>query len=186
MLLLTLRGTPTLYQGDELGMENVEIPIEKQKDPFGLRVPGSGRDLCRTPMQWTSEANAGFTEEGIETWLPLSPLYKAENVRVEQKDAHSILNLYRKLLALRREAPALNRGSYTSTGETTDTCFSFLREAAEEKYLITLNFSGDEIHPHSGLSGTGKIQLSTRLDRTDLINFDTFILRPHEGLIVEL
>jgi alpha-glucosidase len=147
MLLLTLRGTPTLYQGDELGMESVDIPPEKQKDPFGLRVPGFGRDPCRTPMQWTPLENASFSQPGVETWLPLSPRYREENVKVELSDPTSVLNLYRKLLALRRDTPALNRGSYRSTGETTDECFSFLREAEGRRFLITLNFSDKEIHP---------------------------------------
>lgn len=186
MLLLTLRGTPTLYQGDELGMENVEIPLEKQQDPFGLRVPGSGRDLCRTPMQWTPGENAGFSEAGVETWLPLSPKYPMENVEIELKDDQSILNLYRRLLALRKATPALNRGSYTTTGETTDACFSFLRQADGKKLLITLNFSGNEIHPLTGMLGKGEIKLSTNLDRSGTISFDTLHLRPHEGLIIEI
>lgn len=186
MLLLTLRGTPTLYQGDELGMESVEIPPEKQKDPFGLRVPGFGRDPCRTPMQWTPAENAGFSPPGVETWLPLSPKYKEENVEVELRDPTSVLNLYRKLLALRRATPALNRGSYRSIGETIDECFSFLREAGGQSYLITLNFSDNETHPLTGLAGKGKICLSTGLDRSGSISLDMLSLRPHEGLIIEL
>ena len=186
MLLLTLRGTPTLYQGDELGMENVEIPLDKQKDPFGLRVPGSGRDLCRTPMQWTGDENAGFSSAGVETWLPVSPKYKAENVAVELQDPSSVLNLYRRLLALRKTTPALNRGSYQTAGEATDECLSFIREAEGRTFLITLNFTGKEIQPHTAMSGKGDILLSTRLDLTGTVSLNTLALRPHEGLILEL
>jgi alpha-glucosidase len=186
MLLLTLRGTPTLYQGDELGMENVDIPIELQKDPFGLRVPGSGRDLCRTPMQWTPAENAGFASPSVKAWLPLSPKYKTENVADELKDPTSVLNLYRKLLALRRDIPALHRGSYTPAGETTDDCFSFWREAEGVRFLITLNFSGNEIQPVVGSNGKAAIRLATGLDRSGLVNLETLILKPHEGLILEM
>jgi alpha-glucosidase len=186
MLLLTLRGTPTLYQGDELGMENVDIPIELQKDPFGLRVPGSGRDLCRTPMLWTPAENAGFASPSVKAWLPLSPKYKTENVADELKDPTSVLNLYRKLLALRRDIPALHRGSYTPAGETTDDCFSFWREAEGVRFLITLNFSGNEIQPVVGSNGKAAIRLATGLDRSGLVNLETLILKPHEGLILEM
>jgi alpha-glucosidase len=78
MFLLTIRGTPTLYQGEELGMENVPIPPDRAVDPFGLRLPelGLGRDSQRTPMQWDSSENAGFTEPGVEPWLPLADDYE--------------------------------------------------------------------------------------------------------------
>jgi alpha-glucosidase len=186
MLLLTLRGTPTLYQGDELGMENVDIPFDQQKDPFGLRVPGSGRDLCRTPMQWTHGGNAGFASPGVQTWLPLSPKYKSENAADELKDPASVLNLYRALLALRRDTPALNRGSYAPTGGATDDCFSFLRKAEDKRFLITLNFSDKAIRPVLGVSGKAVIRLATGLDRSGSVTLDELVLKAHEGLILEL
>lgn len=186
MLLLTLRGTPTLYQGDELGMENVEIPLEQQKDPFGLRVPGSGRDLCRTPMQWTQADNAGFSAPGVQTWLPLSPKFKTENVAEELKEPGSLLNLYRALLALRRQTPALNRGSYAPAGNTTEDCFAFWRAAEGKRFLITLNFSGKEIRPDVGSTGKAVIRLATGLDRSGSITLDALVLKPHEGLILEM
>ena len=186
MLLLMLRGTPTLYQGDELGMENVEIPIDQQKDPFGMRVPGSGRDLCRTPMQWTPAENAGFASPGVQTWLPLSSKYKTENVAEELKDPTSLLNLYRKLLALRSDTPALNRGSYAPAGETSDDCFSFLRESEGKRYLITLNFSSKAVRPILGMAGKAMVRLATGLDRSGSVTLDGLVLQPHEGLILEV
>ncbi len=107
MLLLTRRGTPTLYDGDEFGQGNVSIPLEEQKDPWGKRVPGTGRDQNRTPNQWTSGPNAGFTSEGITHWLPVAEDYKTVNMETELKDSKSILNLYRKLLAFRKVSAAL-------------------------------------------------------------------------------
>ena len=98
MLLLTLRGTPTLYYGDEIGMLEAEIPPEKQQDPWGLRVPGLGRDGCRTPMQWDDSPNGGFSPQGVDTWLPPGADYIQVNVKNQLSQPHSLLNLYRSLL----------------------------------------------------------------------------------------
>jgi alpha-glucosidase len=97
MLLLTLRGTPTLYYGDEIGMQQVAIAPNRLRDPFEKNVPGIGvgRDGCRTPMQWNAEAHGGFTTG--EPWLPLAEDYVHENVANLSADARSILNLYRAL-----------------------------------------------------------------------------------------
>ena len=88
LILLTLRGTPTLYYGDEIGMQDVPIPPEKEQDPFGLRVPGLGlgRDPARTPMQWDDSPNAGFSSEGVETWLPLAEDFRIVNVEAQIDD----------------------------------------------------------------------------------------------------
>jgi alpha-glucosidase len=111
VLLLTLRGTPTLYYGDELGMVETDIAAEHQQDPYGRRVPGYGRDGCRTPMQWTPAANAGFSTcaDGV-TWLPVHPDHLRHNVESELADPASHLQLYRRLLRLRRAEPALHGG----------------------------------------------------------------------------
>jgi len=96
------------------------------------------------------------------------------------------VNLYRKLLALRRSTPALNRGSYWTVGETTDECFSFLREAEGQRFLVTLNFSDQEMRPLTGLSGKAALRLATGLDRSGTTELDRLVLKPHEGLILEL
>jgi alpha-glucosidase len=103
MLLLTLRGTPTIYYGDELGLPKVEIPHDRIQDPFEKNVPGIGvgRDGARTPMQWDSKAYAGFST--TEPWLPLAPDWPSDNVENLQQDPASILSLYRNLMTLRRK-----------------------------------------------------------------------------------
>src|SRR5215475_12011925 len=112
MLLLTLRGTPTMYYGDELGIGNVLIPPEAMQDPWEKNEPGLGlsRDPSRTPFQWDATANAGFS--GAKPWLPLDPSYKTRNVASLQSDPSSILNLYRGLLSVRRRYAALKTGSF--------------------------------------------------------------------------
>ncbi|MBX6340831.1 MAG: alpha-amylase, partial [Thermomicrobiaceae bacterium] len=112
MLLLTLRGTPTMYYGDEIGMRDVLIPPDRVQDPLERNVPGIGlgRDPERTPMQWEPGPNAGFTTG--EPWLPLADDYQTCNVEVEREDPRSMLSLYRRLIALRRAEPALHVGSY--------------------------------------------------------------------------
>src|SRR4051794_3061078 len=108
LLLLTLRGTPTLYYGDELGLSDVAIPAAKVQDPRELREPGLalGRDPVRTPMPWDGSENAGFTT--AEPWLPLNPDWPTRNIARTAEEPHSILTLYRQLLAMRRTHPALS------------------------------------------------------------------------------
>src|SRR4051812_2534571 len=112
MLLLTLRGTPTLYYGDEIGMRQVPISPEQVRDPFEKNVPGLGvgRDGCRTPMQWDATENAGFSTS--PPWLPLASDFVRENVVNLAADPHSILSLYRALISLRKQLPQLVTGSY--------------------------------------------------------------------------
>ena len=112
MLLLTLRGTPTMYYGDEIGMDDVDVPPEKEVDPWGLQMPGLGlgRDPERTPMQWSAAPNAGFAEANVEPWLPLADDFEKVNVEAQREDAGSLLHLYKQLLTLRRESAALHGG----------------------------------------------------------------------------
>ncbi len=112
MLLLTLRGTPTLYQGDELGIGHVAIPPDRIRDPQHWRQPllDIGRDRSRTPMPWSDHAHAGFST--AEPWLPLNPDWPTRNVAAQGRDPASMLALYRALLALRRAEPALATGNF--------------------------------------------------------------------------
>ena len=112
VLLLTLRGTPTIYYGDEIGMVETDIPAELQQDPYGRRVPGQGRDGCRTPMQWSAADHAGFSASDTpSTWLPVHTDHAFHNVETESTDPASRLALYRRLLQVRRANPALHSGS---------------------------------------------------------------------------
>jgi alpha-glucosidase len=186
MLLLTLRGTPTLYYGDELGMVNVPIPANRVQDPLEKNVPGAGlgRDPCRTPMQWDGSLHAGFTS--AEPWLPISDDYAVVNVRAEDDDATAILSLYRRLLQLRRTQPALSSGDYEPVATTGD-LLAYLRRTRHECLLIALNL-GEEPYALSldPLARVGRTLLSTYLDRHGEESNGNVALRANEGLIVAL
>jgi alpha-glucosidase len=141
-LYLTLRGTPIMYYGEEIGMENND-PVRKEdvKDPIG-RVgwpQEKGRDGERTPMQWNDSANAGFTR--ATPWLPAPPSYKTVNVASELKDPSSILQVYRRLLALRHQNHALLDGDYVPLNENDANVLSYLRRYKNEAVLVVLNMS---------------------------------------------
>jgi glycosidase len=187
MLLLTLRGTPTLYYGDEIGMTEVPIPPGQKKDPWGRNVPGLGRDGCRTPMQWTSGPNAGFSASDTpQLWLPLSDNYEQVNVETELQDPHSLLNLYRKLLAYRRSTPALQRGSYRPLDAGPKDCYVYVRQAGSQSILVALNFSDREQRLSLTDSPGAKRVLSTHPDDQDRVKPKDFVLRGNEGVIIEL
>ncbi|HZO84035.1 MAG TPA: alpha-amylase family glycosyl hydrolase, partial [Verrucomicrobiae bacterium] len=195
MLLLTLRGTPTCYYGDELGMEDVAIPPEKIQDPPAVNQPEIahivGRDPERTPMQWDDSPNAGYSAPDVkELWLPLAENYKEVNVESELKDPRSTLNFFRNLLACRKSSPALLWGNYQSveldSAEAQANCFVFTRQANEEQMLVALNFSGQEQKLSLPQFGKGMVILSTMLDRDDEVNLGDFTLRPNEGCIIAL
>jgi alpha-glucosidase len=187
MLLLTLRGTPTIYFGEEIGMTSVEIPRERQKDPAGLRQAGQGRDLCRTPMQWSAEPNAGFSSPATkELWLPIGENYQEVNVLRQIDDEKSILTLYRRLLALRAQTPALQWGDYQPIDGTPRDCFVYLRTTPDEKYLMALNFSSEALYIDLPHLGKGIITLSTYLDREGSVDLMRLELRSNEGLVIQL
>lgn len=143
MLLLTLRGTPTLYQGDELGIGPVTIPPERMRDPQFFRQPGAdvGRDRSRTPMAWDSSPNAGFSTE--EPWLPFHADWTTRNVLTQQADPASMLSLTRALLARRRASPALTAGALHLV-EAEDDVLAFVRAADGEELLVALNLGKEE------------------------------------------
>jgi alpha-glucosidase len=186
MLLLTLRGTPTIYYGDELGMQDVAIPRQRIRDVVEKNIPdhGLGRDRCRTPMQWDTTRFAGFSER--EPWLPLPESAKHENVENQQTDRTSFLSLYRRLIALRQSEPALQLGSYRMIYARED-AWLFLRELDDERILVALNF-GAEPTAVAFASGPilGRLQLSTHLDRDHEEARGSLDLRSHEGVVVKL
>ncbi len=184
MMLLTLRGTPTLYNGDEIGLENGVIPPEKIQDPQGVNLgPERTRDVARTPMQWDATPYAGFST--VEPWLPVSADYAVRNVVVMSADPRSILNLYRRLLWLRRSSPALFGGSYQALDAGEDS-YVYLRQASGERKLIALNFARQAQTVRLPLEGSGKIALSTHLDREEEISLASFELRSYEGVIIDV
>ncbi|MGH2387886.1 MAG: alpha-amylase family glycosyl hydrolase, partial [Chloroflexota bacterium] len=137
MLLLTLRGTPTCYYGDELGMRDGTIPPESARDPRALLSPGFGRDPERTPMQWDGGVHAGFST--ATPWLPPAEDYRSINVEVERSDPRSTLTLVRRLLTLRRSSLALTVGSYRAVPAVDDDLVVYVREVEGERLLMALN-----------------------------------------------
>jgi alpha-glucosidase len=180
MLLLTLRGTPTLYQGDELGMHDVPIPPERVQDPAGRNVPGLGlgRDPERTPMQWSGGPGGGFTTG--TPWLPLADDVDAINVERERADPRSLLGLYRRLIELRRATPALAVGAFRPLF-VDDHVLVYAREQADRRYVVALNFSHE---PRAVAIPAGRVLLSTHLDRPEAPAPSPFPLRPDEGLLL--
>lgn len=183
MLLLTLRGIPTLYYGDEIAIADVPIPFDQQQDPFGIREPGFGRDPNRTPMQWEDSPNAGFSD--AEPWLPVADDYATRNVAAQLPDPASMLNLYRRLLWYRRNSPALYGGSYQPL-DVDDDCFVYLRTAGDEQCLIAFNFTADQRQLSIPGWDTGRVVISTHMDREEKVSLWNLQLRPNEGVIIEL
>jgi len=187
MMLLTLRGTPTLYYGDEIGMRDVEVPVHLVHDPLEINMPGMGlgRDPERTPMQWSDAPNAGFTT-GIP-WLPVGEDYPRTNVDAERRDPDSMLTLYRRLIELRRGEPALEIGrigSITAAGDTLT--YTRSARAGEPCYFVALNLGGREARREMPPGATGTIVLSTHLDREGQPVAGVISLRAEEGVIVRL
>jgi alpha-glucosidase len=184
MLLLTLRGTPTLYYGDEIGMTDVPIPPERVQDPFEKNVPGMGlgRDPERTPMQWSAAPNAGFTAGA--PWLPVAADFREVNVDAQRDAADSMLSLYRRLVALRRAEPALEVGGF-EPAEAEGDVLAYVRRAPDGRaFFVALNLGP---HPHTVPCPAGAtIALSTHLGREGEGLGGTIHLRGDEGVIVRL
>jgi alpha-glucosidase len=142
-LYLTLRGTPMMYYGEEIGMTTTP-PTRKEdvKDPIGRTgwPKEKGRDGERTPMQWNSSQNAGFSKG--TPWLPVPPTYKTHNVADESNDPNSILEFYRQVLQLRHTNRALLYGAYTAINENDTNVLSYLRTYKDEGVVVALNMSG--------------------------------------------
>ena len=184
MLLLTLRGTPTLYYGDELGIGHVEIAPDRIRDPWAKREPGLGvgRDPSRTPMQWDASAFAGFSTH--EPWLPLTPDYEARNVAVMSKDKTSILCLIRSLLHYRRGHAPLSQGGWHLLSRESD-ILAYERRNGDDRIVVVLNFTADPQAWSGPLSTKARIALSTYGDRLGDFVGPAVSLRPNEGLLIE-
>jgi alpha-glucosidase len=182
MLLLTLRGTPTLYYGDEIGMRDVPIPPDRVQDPFEKNVPGLGlgRDPQRTPMQWDASRAAGFTTG--DPWLPLAADFEPVNVAAERDDPRSMLTLVQRLLALRRAEPALAVGDYAGLAAD-EHVLIFGRRHGVRRLHVVLNL---EAQPRRvALEGLGHVLLSTHLDRAGDMLDGAVELRADEGIVAE-
>ncbi|WEX09535.1 alpha-amylase family glycosyl hydrolase [Chelativorans sp. AA-79] len=183
MMLLTLRGTPTIYYGDEIGMDDVPIPADRVQDPFERRVPGKGfgRDPQRTPMQWDRGANAGFTIGS--PWLPLASDRDKFNVEAEREDPRSVLALYRRLLGLRRKRDALAIGRYAAV-QASGNMLAYLRETEEERYLVALNLGAEPAALE--LPGPCRILVSTENRKEGEPIAGKLDLAGNEGVLAEM
>ncbi|MBQ9564550.1 MAG: alpha-glucosidase [Synergistaceae bacterium] len=179
-VLLTLRGTPFVYQGQELGLANVAWPsIEDYNDisshgqyAFALSegftpeqamgfVHLFSRDNARTPMQWNADANAGFTAAGIKPWLPVHDDYRTVNAEAEAKDPDSVLSWYRKLMRFRREHEELVRGTYEELMPESEEVFAFARVLDGSRLITVVNFSLNEVRLPEGIADGGTLLLSS-------------------------
>ncbi len=176
-LMLTLRGTPFLYNGEEIGMSDYYLPdISLFGDPPAVwfyqqeladgtpseialaRAARDSRDRCRTPFQWDNAPNAGFSPEGVRTWLPVNPNYiQGVNATEQRNDPRSMLNFYREMLRVRRQTPALIHGDYAPLLEFSNDILAFLRRSDKPRQacLVLLNLS----------DRTQQVKLDPSLDR---------------------
>jgi alpha-glucosidase len=185
MLLLTLRGTPTIYYGDEIGMRQGAISPDQVRDPFERNVPGLGvgRDGARTPMQWDSGASAGFS--GVAPWLPVADDYRLENVAAQLREQGSMLNLYRRLIGTRHAMPALVSGSYRPLKAQGD-LLVFARGHEADWIFVALNLGSQAMRADFGSDRfQGRVLVSTLADRDDEMLGRYVDLRAFEGLVID-
>ncbi len=187
---LTLRGTPVMYYGEEIGMENND-PTRKEdvKDPIGRTgwPQEKGRDGERTPMQWNTAPNAGFSK--ATPWLPTPPSFMTHNVESESKDPNSVLNLYKKVLALRHTNPALLDGKYIALNEDDQNVMSYLRIYKGKAVLVALNMSAAPQKATFNLASQGfaKPSLKTLIaSSAAAATNNEVMLEPYGLLIAEL
>lgn len=209
-LMLTLKGTPFLYNGEEIGMTDLGLTnISDFQDTFAVKqyqtcieqhgishdeafknVAASTRDRCRTPLQWSNTPNAGFSPPSVKTWLPVHPNYRTGVTVADQDgDDHSLLNFYRRMLRLRRATPALVAGDYHAVHQHSEAYFAFLRYDAPTRQtcLVILNFTNQEQDFIFDLVGKEAHFLFSNTNRNkEILKLDNLIVFPFEILILEL
>jgi alpha-glucosidase len=186
-MLLTLRGTPIIYYGEELGMPASKVPRKMMDDPIGKKfwpIP-VGRDGSRTPMQWSDGRNAGFTAG--EPWLPVDSSFTARNVARQDKDPGSLLNWYRRLIHLRGERPALQGGSYRAVEGIPKGVYAYRRETQGDRIAVFLNFTSRAVAVEmneEAKGGTLRVLLSTHRDAGEGLMGTRIGLAPNEALLL--
>jgi alpha-glucosidase len=180
MLLLTLKGTPFLFAGDEIGMEQVEIPPDRVVDPFEKLVGGYGlnRDPERTPMQWDDGFFGGFSS--VDPWLPMGN-FSERNVAQQRSNGFSLLSLYHRLISLRRREPALQLGAYHPLRCAND-IVTYERVLKESRIVVAFN-TVDQPRLWEW-SGKGTLLISSYLDRDEMPLNTSILLRKSEGVII--
>jgi alpha-glucosidase len=180
LMLLTLRGTPFVYAGDEIGMTDGEVPADRVVDV-------DGRDPQRTPMQWDGSPGAGFSTG--DPWLPVGRDAATVNVAAQRDDPASMLSLYRRLVWYRKGSAALRFGDYASLPDAPDGCYAYLRVTDDERLLVALNFTGQPLQ-YTVRQGVdrGRLELTTDPARQagEEVGLRPLHLGPDEGVVVQL
>ncbi|MFC7204081.1 alpha-glucosidase [Haloferax namakaokahaiae] len=206
-LLHTLRGTPYIYQGEELGMTNYPFDsldevrdVDTIKNVRAARKAGRireddvmdlvryrTRDNARTPMQWDDSEHAGFTEGEATPWMPVNPNKDEVNAEVARSDPESIWHFYRELISLRKERDVLVYGDYDLLLPDHETLWTYTRTLGDDSLLVVLNFAGEETRfdPPEDLRGTDAELLVSNYD-ANLVSVETTVLRPWEARVYDL
>jgi alpha-glucosidase len=189
-LLLTSRGTPQMYYGEEIGMRTTDpARIEDVHDPIGrLGWPREkGRDGERTPMQWNAGPHAGFTS-GATPWLPVPPSASTYNVESEKADPASIYNAYKTLLSIRQSEPALRDGDYEVVNADDPHVFSYLRRTDSETILVSLNMSAEPrtMSITVGPAKEAKVLYESPWSKIPTVSLHQFNLAPFGVLVAKI
>ncbi len=181
MLLLTLRGTLTLYYGEEIGMADVPIPPDQVQDPAEKNQPGigAGRDPERTPMPWERSVNAGFTTS--KPWLPLNTDYRQRNVSTFEADVSSILHLYRRLIALRRSCPVLVSGALLDVSAE-GALLRYQRVDEHSRWMVLLNLGDRALQV---VAPASTVVISTISAKQGTVVSNLVALDANEGLVLD-
>lgn len=188
-MLLTLRGTPFLYYGEEIGMRNITLSRDQIMDPPGKKFWPiyKGRDGYRSPMQWDDSSYAGFSS--AKPWLPVHPNYHVRNVEAQQQDPNSLLNFTREIIKLRREKPALHIGDFTMLTTQPEETLAYLRRTPEQTILVALNFKDRRANFEEIPEGKWNVLFSTAREPNDQpaaeLSAERVQLAPFEVLILE-
>jgi alpha-glucosidase len=187
-MLLTLRGTPFLYYGEEIGMRDIKLKRSEIMDPPGKTYWPlyQGRDGCRSPMQWDATFQAGFGKG--RSWMPVHPNYLIRNVAAQLKQRDSLLNVYKQLIALRRQNIALRRGDFTVVDLAEPKCLVYQRTHGKKRMLVALNFSRDTRKLTLGLpAGEKWVEVfSTRALNQKAVSLGTLNLKGSQAVIFKL
>lgn len=190
IMLLTLRGTPIIYYGDEIGMLDAENAGLDPQDPWPTLagLPHLSRDASRTPMQWDASPNVGFSTGSslADPWLPIHARAGELNVATQQADPRSIYNLYSALIELRKASPALFRGTYRSVANQPEGTYVYLRDWIDERFAVALNFNAEACKISLSGESTARVVLSSHLDRNGKEDMAEFSLRGNEGVVIRL
>jgi len=201
---MTLRGVPFIYYGEEIGMRNAKIKLKNSEDPIGRKYSwfpisqikslgfALSRDGCRTPMQWNSDPNAGFSpNKDVKTWLKIPTNHKSINVEQERNKPDSLLHFYKKLIRIRQKSPALYEGElyFKEISGLQDKCLSYKRVASKQKCIIYLNFTDNTIKiPFIKQKENMKLLLFSTDHQREQINVKErsyFELKNYEAVILE-